>query len=99
VVIILEEELYFVNSEDLQRLKDSIKGKTYNENNVNMHFPGKTYKDVLIRRTEFVYSEETAFTEEEVTYQMLVNEGYTEEMIEELEEEYGIKLERPKTLF
>lgn len=64
-----------------------------------MHFPGKTYKDVLIRRTEFVYSEETAFTEEEVTYQMLVNEGYTEEMIEELEEEYGIKLERPKTLF
>jgi len=79
VVIILEEELYFVDSEDLQRLKDSIKGKTYNENNVNMHFPGKAYKDVLVRHTETFYPEETTIKDEEVTYQMLVDEGYSEE--------------------
>lgn len=37
-MIILEEELYFVDSEDLQHLKDSIKRKTYNENDISMHF-------------------------------------------------------------
>jgi len=33
-----------------------------------MHFPGKAYKDVLIRDTETFYQEGTVFKEEEVTY-------------------------------